>query len=181
MNDLFLFIMTDTQKPSESPEEHLTRLMKTYGNQVLRVCYLYLRDHSLAQDASQTTFLKAWQALHTVRDTATEKAWLMRIAVNTCKTMLRSREYRLYAQSPDMEELTLAAPENTSPDDTVLLTVLALPEKYREVVTLFYYQNLTSQEIARILRVPQATVLTRLKRARKILQSKLKGWYLGHE
>ena len=181
VNALFLFIMAGTQKPTESPEEHLTRLMKTYGSQVLRVCYLYLRDHALAQDASQTTFVKAWQALHTIRDTATEKSWLMRIAVNTCKTTLRSREYRLYAQSPDMEELILPSPEDTSPDDTVLHTVLALPEKYREVITLFYYQSLSSQEIARILRVPQATVLTRLSRARKILQSELKGWYLGDE
>jgi Fe-S-cluster-containing hydrogenase component 2 len=60
-------------------------------------------------------------------------------------------------------------------------TVLALPEKYREVVMLHYYQGLSSPETARILRVPQATVLTRLHRARKLLESELKGWYLGHE
>ena len=178
---MFLFMMTDVHKPSESPEEQLTRLMKSYGNQVLRVCFLYLRDHSLAQDAAQTVFVKVWKALHTVRDTATEKAWLMRIATNTCKTIIHSREYRLYAQSPDLDDLSLAAPDNSSADDTVLHTVLSLPDKYREVVILFYYQNFSSQEIARILRVPQATVLTRLSRARKILESELKGWYYGHE
>jgi len=181
VDDLFLFIMTDARKPSESPEEHLTRLMRSYGSQVLRVCYLYLRDRDLAQDASQTTFVKAWQALHTLHNESTEKAWLMRIAINTCKTMLRSREYKLYAHSPDIEELPLSAPDIISSDDTVLRAVLALPEKYREVVTLFYYQSLSSQDIARILRVPQATVLTRLSRARKALQSELKGWYFGHE
>lgn len=178
---LFMFTFSGARPPTESAEERLTRLMQTYGTQVLRVCYLYLQDHALAQDASQTTFVKAWQALGTLRDTGTEKAWLMRIAVNTCKTMLRSREYRLYAQSPDLDELPIAAPGDAAPDDTVLRTVLALPEKYREVVTLFYYQGLTSPEIARVLRVPQATVLTRLNRARKMLESELKGWYLNDE
>ncbi len=178
---MFLLMTLSTKPPQDSAEDRLTRLMQTYGSQVLRVCYLYLKDHALAQDASQTAFVKAWQALHTLRDTATEKAWLMRIAVNTCKTMLRSREYRLYAQSPDLDELPLSAPEDASPDDTVLHAVLALPEKYREVVTLYYYQSLSSQEVARVLRVPQATVLTRLNRARRLLESELKGWYFDHE
>ena len=178
---LFLFSFATSRQPAESAEERLTRLMQNYGTQVLRVCFLYLPDHALAQDASQTAFVKAWQAMHTLRDTSTEKAWLMRIAVNTCKTMLRSREYRLYAQSPDLDDLPIAAPEEATTDDTVLKAVLALPEKYREVVTLFYYQGLTSPEIARVLRVPQATVLTRLSRARKILESELKGWYLSDE
>ena len=178
---MLLMMTFSTRPPQDSSEDHLTRLMQTYGSQVLRVCYLYLKDHALAQDASQTAFVKAWQALHTLRDASTEKAWLMRIAVNTCKTMLRSREYRLYSQSSDVDELRLAAPEDASPDDTVLHAVLALPDKYREVVTLYYYQSLTSLEVARILHVPQATVLTRLNRARKLLESQLKGWYFDHE
>ena len=167
--------------PRENPEECLTRLMQTYGTQVLRVCYLYLHDHALAQDAAQTTFMKAWQALHTLRNINTEKAWLLRIAINTCKTMLRSPEYRLYAQSPDLDELSVPGDAAPMADHTVLQAVLALPEKYREVVVLFYYQGLSSQDIARSLRIPQATVLTRVRRARKLLESELKGWYLSDE
>ena len=105
----------------------------------------------------------------------------MRIAVNTCKTILRSREYRLYAQSPDMEDLPEPAYEEHYADNTVLLTVMNLPEKYREVVILHYYQGLSSPEIAHILKLPQATILTRLHRARKLLESELKGWYLRDE
>ena len=162
---MFLLMTLSTKPPQDSAEDRLTRLMQTYGSQVLRVCYLYLKHRALAQHASQTAFVAAG----------------MRIAVNTCKTMLRSREYRLYAQSPDLDELPLSAPEDASPDDTVLHAVLALPEKYREVVTLYYYQSLSSQEVARVLRVPQATVLTRLNRARRLLESELKGWYFDHE
>lgn len=155
--------------------------MQTHGDSVLHICYLYLKDHALAQDAAQTTFVKAWQALHTLRNDAMEKAWLMRIAVNTCKSILRSREYRLYAQSPDMEELPEPSQEDSLPDATVLNTVLELPEKYREVIMLHYYQGLSSPVIAKVLKLPQATILTRLHRARKLLESQLKGWYLDDE
>ena len=110
-----------------------------------------------------------------------EKAWLMRIAVNTCKSILRSREYRLYAQSPDMEELPEPSQEDSLPDATVLNAVLELPEKYREVIMLHYYQGLSSPVIAKVLKLPQATILTRLHRARKLLESQLKGWYLDDE
>ncbi len=178
---MLLMLNLDLPGPRENAEDHLTRLMQTYGSNILRVCYLYLKDHSLAQDAAQSTFLKAWKALGTLRAGSTEKAWLMRIAVNTCKSMLRSREYQLYAKSPDMDELPEPYTEDAHPDNTVLLAVLALPEKYREAVVLHYYQGFSSPEIAQILRIPQATVLTRLHRARKLLESELKGWYLSDE
>lgn len=178
---LISFMIVDIPASAENAEERLTRLMQTYGSDVLRVCYLYLKDHALAQDAAQTTFVKAWKALSTLREGGTEKAWLMRIAVNTCKTTLRSREYKLYAQSPDMEELPEPSTEDSLPDNTVLLAVMALPEKYREVIMLHYYQGLTSPAIARILALPQATILTRLHRARKLLENQLKGWYLNNE
>lgn len=170
-------MIVDIPPSQENTEERLTRLMNSYGSSVLRVCYLYLKDHTLSQDAAQTTFLKAWQALPSLRDNASEKAWLMRIAVNTCKTMLRSSEYRMYAQNPDMDELPEPSINPEQPDNTVLAAVMALPDKYREVVTLHYYQGLGSAEVARILHLPQATVLTRLHRARKLLESELKGWY----
>lgn len=178
---LISFMILDIPMPVETDEERLTRLMQTYGSNVLRVCYLYLKDHALAQDAAQTTFVKAWQALSTLREGGTEKAWLMRIAVNTCKTTLRSREYRLYAQSPDMDDLPEPSTEDEHPDNTVLNAVMSLPEKYREVVMLHYYQGLSSTEAARILHLPQATILTRLHRARKLLESQLKGWYLSDD
>ena len=176
----FALLMHETPR-QDSREDKLQRLMDTHGTSVLRVCYLYLKDHALAQDAAQTTFLKAWQALHTLREGATEKAWLMRIAVNTCKTMLRSSEYRLYAHNPDMDELPEPSSDAPSQDDTVLNAVFSLPLMYREVVLLTYYQGLSSTDVSHILRVPQSTVLTRLHRARKLLESMLKGWYFDEE
>ena len=173
--------MRHAQLDNGARETALNRLMDTYGTNVLRVCYLYLRDHALAQDASQTTFLKAWQALDTLREGDTEKAWLTAIAVNTCRSILRSREHRLYSRNPDMDCLPEPSTSAASPDDTVLRAVASLPDKYREVVVLHYYQSLPATDIARILRIPQGTVRTRLARARSMLQPLLKGWYLNDE
>ena len=159
----------------------LNRLMNTYGTNVLRVCFLYLRDHQLAQDAAQTTFMKAWSALDRLRDSTTEKAWLMTIAVNTCKSTLRSREYRLYAQGADLENLPEPSADPVTPDRTVYNAVQSLPDKYRDVVILHYYQGLPATEVARALHLPQATVRTRLHRARALLEPMLKGWYLNDD
>ena len=67
------------------------------------------------------------------------------------------------------------------PDGTVARAVLSLPEKYRESVILHYYQNLSTIETAQALHLPEATVRTRLHRARKLLEPMLKGWYLNDE
>lgn len=176
-----MLFFTMPMEPKESNEARLQRLMTDHGTAVLRVCTLYLRDHALAQDAAQTTFLKAWQSLHTLRDENTAKAWLMRIAVNTCKSMMRSPEYRMYAQNPDMDEMPEPAAHDAERDDTVLHAVQSLPLIYREVTLLHYYQGFSTQATARILHIPQSTVLTRLHRARKILESTLKGWYFDNE
>jgi len=173
--------MQNAQLSDAAREATLNRLMETYGTNVLRVCFLYLHDHALAQDAAQTTFLKAWQALDTLREGATEKAWLMQIAANTCRSTLRSREYRMYAKNADLDSLPEPSVESPMSDPTVYNAVRSLPEKYREVIILHYYQALSAVEVARILRIPQASVRTRLHRARKLLEPLLKGWYLNDE
>lgn len=166
---------------AEAKDALLTRLMETYGTNVLRVCFLYLHDHALAQDAAQTTFLKAWKALDRLRADASEKAWLMAIAVNTCRSVLRSREYRLYAHGADLANLPEPSVAPCLPDSTVARAVQALPARYREVVILHYYQNLPTADVARALRIPESTVRTRLHRARHMLEPQLKGWYLNDE
>ncbi len=173
--------MMNALVPGDVKVEKLRRIMDAYGSSVLRVCYLYLKDYALAQDAAQTTFLKVWRALDTLREGATEKAWVMRIAANTCKSMLKSREFRQYAKNMPLDQFPEPAAEDGLPDDTVLQAVLALPDKYREIVVLHYYQGLPLTEVAQIVRIPQASVRTRLHRARKMLYPLLKGWYFGDE
>lgn len=183
--------MLNAPVPGIDRDQMLRRLMTEHGDDVLRVCYLYLKDFPLAQDATQTAFLKAWESLR--RPTAAtrailaipasepssprERAWMMRIAVNTCKNILKSREYRLYAKATPLDQLPEPARPDEYPDDTVLEAVLKLPDKYREVIVLHYYQSLPLADAASVLHLPQATVRTRLHRARKQLEPMLKGWY----
>lgn len=166
-----------TMSPSPQREARFTRLMQTHGDSVLRVCFLYLRDHALAQDAAQTTFLQVWRALDTLRDDATSRPWVMRIAANTCRSMMRTRQYRHYAANNGLDNLPEQGVCDLYPDHTVLQAVQSLPDKYREVVVMHYYQGLTTLETAQALRLPHATVRTRLHRARALLAPLLKGWY----
>ena len=183
--------MLNAPVPGIDRDAALQRLMTAHGDNVLRVCYLYLKDYPLAQDATQSAFLKVWEALSRPSaatrslfaapaspDSAPqEKAWLMRIAVNTCKNILKSREFRLYSKATPLDQLPEPGYTDPSPDDTVLQAVLSLPEKYREVVVLHYYQSMPLTDVASALRLPQATVRTRLHRAKKLLHPMLKGWY----
>ena len=105
----------------------------------------------------------------------------MTIAVNTCRSILRSREFRMYAHGADPENIAEPSVDPVLPDGTVARAVLTLPTKYREVVILHYYQNLPTMDVARALRIPETTVRTRLHRARLMLEPMLKGWYLNDD
>ncbi len=73
--------------PNISYEEMLAQMVAQYEVSLLRTCYMYLRDRELAEDATQEAFLKAYKALPTFRGECSEKTWLMRIAMNTCRDM----------------------------------------------------------------------------------------------
>ncbi len=155
----------------------LERPMAQYGSSLQRMCYLLLRDRELAKDAAQESFFKAYRALGTLDAQGSEKAWLMRIAINTCKDVQRSRWWRLVDRRITPDDLPEAGQEAEMPDPTPLLAVMNLPAKYRQVVLLHYYQNLTLQEIAQALGLPATTVRTRLMRAKGKLHAQLQGWY----
>ncbi len=90
---------------SGSPETELTRLMKNYETDVVRLCFLYLRDLSLAEDAAQETFLKVYRSIGMFRRESSEKTWLMRIAINTCKDIRRGAWFRHVDRSVSLDHL----------------------------------------------------------------------------
>lgn len=164
----------------ETADERLRRLMETYGDSMLRMCILQLRDRALAQDAVQDSFTKAYLHLKDFRGDSAEKTWLMHIAVNTCRDYRRRAWFRLTDRSATIEEMALPT-EAPAHDDTVLREVMRLPAKEREVILLRYYQQMKVSEVARALGVPENTVATRLNRARAKLRARLKEWYFDEE
>ena len=159
----------------------LDRMMDDYGTGLLRLCFLYLKDVHLAEDAVQDTFLKVYNNYHRFDGGSGEKAWISRIAVNVCKDMLRSAWRRRVNVVEELGDV----PEEGNPfsraDTTLIEEVLRLKPKYKEVILLFYYQDLKISDIANILNAPESTISVRLKRAREILKRNLGGWYYGEE
>ncbi len=154
--------------PGNRDEQDFIRLMDTYENLLLGLCIVILRDVHLAQDVVQETFLRAWRQ-GSLRP-ETEKAWLVRVAVNLCRDQLRSRWRRYIDRHVTPEELELPVlPE----ENDVIREVKRLPQKEREVVVMHYWGNLSAAEIADILRIGRASVYRRLEKAHKHLRIEL--------
>lgn len=159
--------------PDRSPD--FQRIVTTYGDSLLRMCYLYLQDVHLAQDAVQETFLRVHKHYASYRGDAAEKTWIIRIAINVCKNYLRSNWLRRVDVVASLKSIPVKDPEGY--DDTLIREIMKLPPRYKDVILLFYYQEMKIREIAEALGAPESTVAVRLKRARERLKKELKGWY----
>ena len=146
--------------------EKVERLVNTYSDLILRVSYTYLNSTHDAQDICQTVFLKLLTGNQQFRSPEHEKAWMIRTTINACKDLLgsawRSRTCGMEACAE------ISAPE--AEEGSLLAAVNLLPEKYRMVIYLHYYEGYSAREIANILGENAATVGTRLFRGRKQLQ-----------
>lgn len=161
------------REPDNIREEALRRMMAQYKNDLMRMCVACLKDAALAEDAVQETFLKAYKAMDTFRGDSSEKTWLIRIALNTCRSMRRDRWFRFVDRRVTPDTLPLKAASN---EDRVLIeAIMNLPYKHKEVVLLYYYQGLGLKEISQALGVAASTISTRLKRARERLRRELEG------
>ena len=148
---------------------------------MLRLCYAYLCDTAMAEDAVQETFFKAWKNYGKFRGDAEEKTWLTRIAINTCKDLMKSAWAKNTDRSVSPDDLPEAAAEFEERDDTVTRAVLSLPRELKEATLLHWYQGLTLKEMAKVLRLPRSTVNYRLKKAKAILKEELEDWYFEDE
>lgn len=155
-------------------DARMEALIDAHGNHILRLCVLYLGDRQMAEDAFQETMLKAWRALDTFRGECGERTWLSRIAVNTCRDIMRRGWFRLWRKSAGEEPLEQIEEEPQQMYGEVTSAVLALPRKYREVIVLYYYQEMKVREIAQALGQSANSVSTRLRRARALLSQTLK-------
>lgn len=156
-------------------EIEMERLIDVYGDHLLRLCTLYLKDKALAEDALQDTFIQAWKKYGSFQGKSSEGTWLTRIAINVCKNYLRS-PWNAKTDLIDLTELTGQGKNEYEQVDNhidVMNAVLKLKEKYRIVILLYYYEELSVKEIASILSKKESTVLTHLKRGRENLKRML--------
>lgn len=141
-------------------------LFNRYRDDVYRLAVNYTHNPQEAEDVCQTVFLKLVEQGELTP--GKEKAWLMQVTANECRSLLRSGWWKRTAPLDD----TVPAPQ-TQADETIQ-AVMALPPKYRVVIYLRYYENYTTTEIAQLLKISQSAVTTRLSRGREQLKILLK-------
>lgn len=141
-----------------------------HSQAVYRVAYTYMKNRYDAEDAVQETFLRMLRAAPEFADGRHELGWLILTVSNVCRDMLKARSRR---HEPLEDHMDRPAPE--PPDGALLEAVMALPDKYKAAVYLYYYEGYTVEELARMLRRPPNTVKTWLSRARKALKNELGG------
>ena len=155
----------------------LERAMANHEAALLRLCFAYLGDTALAEDAVQETFVKAYKGYDRYRQGSDDKTWLTRIAINTCKDMMRGAWFRHVDRSAALESLPEGATPFTERDDTLTRAVMHLRPKLREVVLLHDAQGLTAEATAAALGIARSTLYHRLDKAHRLLRKELEAWY----
>ena len=145
--------------------------VERYGDTIFRLAYSYLKNRADAEDVMQETLLKLYRAGEPFESPEHQRYWLVRVAVNECKKLLRSPWRR---RTDPLE----AAPETAvwdSPAQSELFQqVMALPTKYRAAIYLYYYEGYAVREIAALMGANPSTVQTWLMWARGQLKKNLK-------
>ena len=141
------------------------RVINEYGDSIYRLCSVMLKNTFDAQDAVQECFLKYITKAPNFNDSEHEKAWLIRVAANVCKDMMRKRR-RLSPVSPD-EIRNLGKSEDNA---QILGLLVSLEEKYRIVIHLHYVEGYKTGELSAMLGISEAAVKKRLQRGREALR-----------
>ena len=170
----------ETVKGPDSMEETFERLVSLYQLPLLRLCYAYLHDRELAKDAVQESFMKVYKNLDSFDGRSSEKTWLNRIAINTCKDLRRSGWFRHMDRTVTPEMIPEKAYPAAEREENITIAVMELPVKLRETALLCWLQGMTCQEAADTLGISHQAVSSRLNRARRKLQSVLER-SVGHE
>ena len=142
--------------------QNIETLFYTYRDDVYRLAVSYTKSIQEAEDVCQIVFLKLMEQRHI--QPGKEKAWLMQVTANQCRSLLRSGWWKKTVSLDD----TIPFCSNDPSD--VLRTVLSLPPNYKVVVYLHYYEGYSTAEIAKLLKISRSAVTTRLQRAREILK-----------
>lgn len=152
-------------------EASKNELVYKYFDMVFKLALAQTKDKHHAEDVCQDVFLKFLNCKKSFESEEHAKAWLLRVAVNTSKSIFTSSWFK--KTTPLSEDIVFENEE----DSEVLAAVSALPQKYRIVIHLFYYEGLSIAEISTCLGIGENTVKSQLRRARGLLKDTLNGGF----
>ena len=165
--------MTLKSLPARSEDQDYTRsieeIYREYSSMIYWVSFAYMKNEADTEDIVSDVFVKLIQKRIQFQNAEHEKAWVLRTAINLCKDNLKHSR-RKYKNIDEFVDLQSANPFNTN---EILKSVMELPDRYKDIVYLYYYEGYSTAEIAQILRKPQSSVRVYLHEARKILKGVL--------
>ena len=173
--------MAVVKDPDNQLAQIFTRLVEEHQQKLLCISYIYLKDRTLAEDAVQETFLKAYKGLDSFKENSSEKTWLIRIAINVCNDIRRNSWFRFIDQKIDVERLQIPKWEQNDVSISLMMEIMRLPRKYMEAILLYYYEDMKVAEIAEMLSISDTVISRRLKKAREMLKGMLEGVDLDEE
>lgn len=146
--------------------EYINYILDTYSNMLIRLAFTYLKNTADAEDIVQEVFVALIKRGEGFDNDEHEKAWLIRVTINKCKNFLNSGWTKRTVVLEDNVSTT-----DKHDEDDIIGKVMALPEKYRTVIHLYYYEEYSIEEIASLLGKSKGTVGTRLARGRARLKT----------
>lgn len=155
------------------PADGIENIVRTYGNTLYRLCFVMLGNESDAEDAVQESFIKYLQKAPSFENTEHEKAWLITVATNQCKDILRFRKRHPQTDLENLRETPLL-----SSDSGILEALMTLPEKFRFVLTLYYVEEYRIEDIAKMIGRTPSAVKMRLQKGRRLLEETFRKEYL---
>ena len=158
---------------SEWPADDIETLISQYGDMLFRLCLIMLKNESDAEDAIQETYIKYFQKAPLFDSKEYQKAWLIRVATNKCRDMLR---FRVRHPQIDDEDISKFIPDSS--DSGILEALTMVPEKFRLVLTLYYIEEYRIEDIANIIERSSSAVKMRLQKGRKLLEDIYRKEYL---
>ena len=159
----------------EVTKDYISDLLDKYGDMVLRIAYTYLKNRADAEDIVQDVFLRIIDKKPSFNDESHEKSWLIRATINMCKNKVNMFWNKNKCSIDDVQEFAVSDKYNT--DTSVFQEVMALGEKYRVVVYMYYYEGYSTPEIANVIGKNETTIRSLLHRARNKLKDMLKEDY----
>lgn len=164
-----------------NPIEAVEIIMNTYGNDVKKFVYTYLNNQADTDDVTQEIFVTVYLKLSTFKGKSSLKSWIYSIAANKCKDYLRNHRLRHIKLIERITRQPIFPKVNDVPEEYkqgsmkegLFEKVIELPIKYREVVILYYFKELSIKEISFILNEKETTLQSRLSRARSKLRDSI--------
>lgn len=150
-------------------DAQFTCLVDKYIDTVLRVALNYLKVPADAEDITQSVFEKLLRQRKEFESDDHIRHWLIRVTINECKHLLRSP----WRKVGNLDDYARTIPFETTEQSDLYLSAMELPKKYRLPIYLYYYEGYSTKEIAEILKIPNGTVCTNLRRGRELLKKHL--------